>query len=177
MLHRKFYPPRQTGSMLLEALIAILIFSMGILALIGLQAASIKLSGDAKYRSDASLLANQLIGQMWVSNRSPATLQANFQGGPQTPAVTNGAAYTAWVADVAAALPGVSGVAANQPTVTVLTQTPAAPATSTSSLVTIHLFWKSPSEQPALPGTFLCGVTMPNPSYASHCFITVAQII
>lgn len=57
---------QQRGSALLEALIAILIFSMGIIALMGLQAASIKNSIDAKYRADASYLANQIIGQMWV---------------------------------------------------------------------------------------------------------------
>jgi len=92
--------------MLLEALISILIFSIGILAIIGLQAAAVKASSDAKYRSDASLLANQLIGQMWVSNRASATLQTNFQ--------TGGVAYTAWLADVQFALPL---VAANPPTV------------------------------------------------------------
>ena len=57
---------KQQGSVLLEGLIAILIFSMGILALVGLQAAAIKNSSDAKYRADASYLANQIIGQMWA---------------------------------------------------------------------------------------------------------------
>jgi len=158
--------------MLLEALIAILIFSMGILAMVGLQAASVKLSSDAKYRSDASLLANELIGKMWVSNRTPATLQANFQGGPQTPTVTDGASYTAWVSDVAAALPGVTGVAANQPVVTIAVIAPVAPATSTSSQVTITLFWRSPNE--AVASGALCGVTT---HAAAHCYITIAQII
>ena len=57
---------QQTGVMLLEALIAILIFSLGILAIIGLQAQSIRNSSEAKYRADASFLANQLIGYMWT---------------------------------------------------------------------------------------------------------------
>lgn len=56
---------KQQGVMLLEALISILIFSIGILAIIGLQAASIKMSSDAKYRSDASLLAGQYVSSMW----------------------------------------------------------------------------------------------------------------
>lgn len=157
--------------MLLEALIAILIFSMGILAMIGLQAAAVKLSGDAKYRSDANLLANQLIGQMWVSDHTPAILQAAFQGGPQTPTVTDGASYTAWVNNVAAALPGVSGVAANQPVVTVTTVNPIAPATSTSSVVSVVLLWKSPTE-PVATDT-LCGVA---DHAAAHCYISTAQI-
>lgn len=57
---------QQRGLAFLEAMIAILIFSMGIIALIGLQAASIKNSIDAKYRADAAYLTNQIIGQMWV---------------------------------------------------------------------------------------------------------------
>ena len=44
----------------------ILIFSIGVIALMGLQAASIKNVADSKYRADASFLANQLIGQMWT---------------------------------------------------------------------------------------------------------------
>lgn len=63
-------PPRchkQSGVMLLEALIGLLIFSIGILAMIGMQAISIKNSASATYRSEASYLANQIISQMWAS--------------------------------------------------------------------------------------------------------------
>ncbi|MEW6164076.1 MAG: hypothetical protein AB1642_03345 [Pseudomonadota bacterium] len=56
----------QSGSVLLEALIAILIFSAGILALIGLQAASMKNTTQAKTRIDASLVASQRLGQIWI---------------------------------------------------------------------------------------------------------------
>jgi len=81
--------------MLLEALIAILIFSLGILAIVALQAVSIKLTEDAKYRSDAALLAEELLGQMWASDHTPATLSALFG--------TNANACTAQAAGVAAA--------------------------------------------------------------------------
>lgn len=63
---------------MLEALIAILIFSLGILAIVALQAISMKLAGDAKYRSDASLLAEELLAKMWVSDRVPANMMATF---------------------------------------------------------------------------------------------------
>lgn len=59
-------PARQSGSALLEALIAILLFSFGVLGLVGLQANSMRLASDAKMRVDASYLANQQIGQMWA---------------------------------------------------------------------------------------------------------------
>lgn len=52
--------------MLLEALIAILIFSMGILAVVGLQAAMVRNASDSKFRADASYIAQQRVGQIWV---------------------------------------------------------------------------------------------------------------
>lgn len=59
-------PISQKGIVLLEAMIALLIFSMGILALVGLQAAMIKNTSDNKYRADASFLAQERIGRMWA---------------------------------------------------------------------------------------------------------------
>lgn len=55
----------QQGMALIEGMIAILIFSIGILAIVGLQAVTLRQSTDAKYRIDASLLANQTLGTMW----------------------------------------------------------------------------------------------------------------
>ena len=80
---------QQSGMILIEALLAILIFSLGILALVGLQATSVKQSADAKYRTEAALLANEIIGQMWVSDRTTAVLQANFES-PGAPPITTG---------------------------------------------------------------------------------------
>lgn len=56
----------QQGIVLLESLIAILIFSVGILALVGVQAVMIKNTNDSKYRADASFIAQQKIGLMWA---------------------------------------------------------------------------------------------------------------
>lgn len=56
----------QQGSVLLEALIAVTIFAMGVLGVIGMQAKIIGLSMDARYRTDATFLANQFIAQLWV---------------------------------------------------------------------------------------------------------------
>jgi type IV pilus assembly protein PilV len=56
----------QQGIVLLEALIAILIFSIGILGVVGLQANMIKATTDAKYRSQAAFLVQQKVGAMWV---------------------------------------------------------------------------------------------------------------
>jgi type IV pilus assembly protein PilV len=63
----------QKGMVLLEALIAILIFSMGILAIAGLQAAMVKNTSDARYRSDAAFIAQQRLGVMWADPDNLAT--------------------------------------------------------------------------------------------------------
>lgn len=117
--------------MLLEALIAILIFSMGILAIVGLQAASIKNSADAKYRTDASFLTNQVISQMWVDRTNVASY-AYGGTGPIPAKLTN------WITSVQNALPGASS---NLPTISITTI-----GTSLSRQVTVTIFWKEPQE-------------------------------
>ena len=56
---------QQIGSVLLEALVSVVIFSFGMLAMISMQTAAVRSTSDAKYRADASFLANQIIGEMW----------------------------------------------------------------------------------------------------------------
>lgn len=81
----------QQGVVLLETLIAILIFSMAVLALIGLQAAMIKNTSDAKYRADASHIAQQRIGAMWADQANLSSyietntdISAQIPGGKRT---------------------------------------------------------------------------------------------
>lgn len=62
---------------MLEALIAVLIFSMGILAVIGLQASALRNTTEARLRIDASYLADQVIGQMWVDRSNLASYQGS----------------------------------------------------------------------------------------------------
>ena len=136
---------QQSGVMLLEALIAILIFSLGVLGIVGMQASAVNASRDAKYRTDAGLLANELIGQMWSGDRDGIALQTNFQGdGPQADAsnvLTDGPIYTAWMARVNAALPD---VLANPPLVTVTPGVFGPP--QTSSVVRVIVRCKAPND-------------------------------
>ena len=62
----------QQGMALIEGLIAILIFSLGILGVVGLQAANVKQAADAKHRVDASFLANQTVGMIWADRANVA---------------------------------------------------------------------------------------------------------
>jgi type IV pilus assembly protein PilV len=109
----------QGGVMLLEALVAILIFTVGVIAVMGMQAVSIQQVSQAKYRTDASYLANQIIGQMWVDQPNLAAY-ATAGGTP---------GRAAWDAVVASTLP------AGSATITVATR-----------LVTITINWRQPNE-------------------------------
>ncbi len=89
----KNLPPKssQQGVVLLEALIAILIFSMGVLAIVGLQAAMIKNTVDSEFRTDASYLAQQRIGLMWTDT---ANLAGYVQAATAIPDLPNGTIAT-----------------------------------------------------------------------------------
>jgi type IV pilus assembly protein PilV len=139
---------QQSGMILIEALLAVLIFSLGILALVGLQATSVKQSADAKYRSEAALLANEIIGQMWVSDRTTATLQTNFNS-------PGGAAYANWLARVGGILPG---AAANPPNI----------AIGADGIASVTVYWVAPNETTS---PLLCSDGTP-----AHCYISIAQI-
>ena len=135
----------QQGSVLLEALIAFLIFAMGLLGVIGLQATAINNTLDARYRSDAAFLANQIIAQMWtdstlVSAATPTLsavykIKTSYDCDPCTS--TNGNANTqAWVKQIQSGfLPGVTDTA-NQPVIKIA-----------GNQVTITLQWKTPQGQ------------------------------
>lgn len=138
----------QRGVLLLEVLIALLIFALGILGLVGLQANAVKQSSQSKFRADATLLANDLIGQMWITDRSYTTLNTGF-----TSAGAGGAQYNTWKARVLNALPG---AATYPPQVSIVQVSPldaivaGASAVATgltpSSRVTITMYWKAPGD-------------------------------
>jgi type IV pilus modification protein PilV len=62
-------PNRQQGSFLLEALIGILIFFLGVLTMIALQASSIAIQADSQYRTEAGNLVDQILGEINLNSR------------------------------------------------------------------------------------------------------------
>lgn len=62
----------QQGVVIIEAMIAILIFSVGVLGIVGMQANMVKNTSESKFRSDASYIAQQQIGMLWVAPSLPA---------------------------------------------------------------------------------------------------------
>ena len=116
----------QKGVTLLESLLGILLFSVGILAVVGMQAMAVRNVAESKYRMDASFLANQIIGEMWV-NRTNLASYAYTGGTP--PAVA-----TTWVTHVANTLPGTT-TTLNPPLINI-----------SGNTVTITLRWQHPEE-------------------------------
>ena len=120
----------QGGSALLEAMVAILIFSFGVLGLIGILAASVRATNDARYRAEAANLANAVIGDMWATAANE--LDPKFgAGGPK---------LVAWQNYVATQLPSATGT--NAPLVDL-----AQPGLSVQSRsVVVTVFWQMPGE-------------------------------
>jgi type IV pilus assembly protein PilV len=118
---------QQRGIALIEVLVAVLLFALGILALVGLQASMNKNVTQAKLRGEASFLANELIGRMWVDQ---ATL-SNYAitGGVCTAEYANCAK---WLASVNTILPSGN-----------------AEVTITGRAVDITLSWTLPGEAPS----------------------------
>ena len=121
----------QQGVMLIEAMVGILIFAIGILALMGLQTAAIGSTSEAKYRSDAAFFANQIVGEMWVLGKDSVGSFATTSGGNDQ--------VKRWRGDIAGALPGATG--GNAASITVN-----ADASGTGFEVTVRVFWQKPDE-------------------------------
>jgi type IV pilus assembly protein PilV len=126
----------QQGMMLLEALLGILLFSVGILGLIGLQSVSIKNTTEARFRSEAGYLANQIVGRMWSD-------RANLASYALTTATTCSGAATQlkdWLCQVESSLPGITTAAVTRPSIAVDT---------TTNTVTVTLHWRM-NDNPAI---------------------------
>ncbi|HIV73170.1 MAG TPA: type IV pilus modification protein PilV [Candidatus Aquabacterium excrementipullorum] len=113
--------------MLLEVLVALLIFAIGVLGLVSMQSTAVRQSSDAQYRTIAAIQAQNLISQMWMSKRTVGVLSANYASG--------GAGYTAWYNVLKTS--GLPQVTDYPPTVTFATG---------SNLATITVFWKAPGD-------------------------------
>ena len=120
---------RQTGSYLLEALIAILIFAFGVLGLVGLLGSSIRVTNDARYRSEAANLASAMIAEMWTM--PAAQMDSEF--------APSGAKLTAWKTKAASLLPA----ADTYPPTVDLTKPGLSPESRT---VEVTVFWQMPGE-------------------------------
>jgi type IV pilus assembly protein PilV len=153
---RKAFVSRQSrsaqgGVMLLEALLGLLIFSLGILALVAMQSVSISNVSNAKYRVEAAFAAEELMNYMWLSDPTPATLVLGFAyPGGNSPYLMN------WVTKLQTPPYGLPGAGTYPPTVVfgpaigpdgLACLPPVAPAlypTQCATPVTVTIRWKAP---------------------------------
>jgi len=99
---------RSRGIALIEALVGILIFSFGVMGLMGLQASMTKAQAQSRVRSDASNLASEILG----------TIQADAIANLGSYDSANCAGYplcSEWANRVAATLPSGQGAVAVDP--------------------------------------------------------------
>jgi type IV pilus assembly protein PilV len=93
----------QGGVMLLEALIGLLIFSVGVLSLVAMQSVSISNVSNARYRVEAAFAAEEIMNRMWIDSGVQLSNLDNYRlpGG-------NSTYLMAWVARLQAGsgLPG-----------------------------------------------------------------------
>ena len=112
----------QNGFVLMDVLISVLLFSFGVLGLIGLQAAMTRAQTEAKVRADASYLAQELIGQIWSD--------INQIGDYSESGCAHSTPCQEWKDRVSAALPKGEGTVASD---------------ATTGDVTITISWTPPS--------------------------------
>lgn len=122
---------RRCGSTLLEGLLAVVLFSMGLLAILRLLTASMIESGNAQFRSEASLLASDLISQMWTGDRSFTGINKRFGN-------TTSKDYQQWLTTVRERLPGVTATT-HAPSVKI----------APDRTVVVSVYWQVPGEKDA----------------------------
>jgi type IV pilus assembly protein PilV len=120
---------RMDGVVLIEVMIALLIFMFGVLGMVGLQASVTRATSDSKFRADASYLADDMVGRMWSDVSNVAGYDSTNCSGT--------AQCNEWLSKVAAGLPGGVG------SVTVTT----VDATAKIYDATISINWTVPGGQ------------------------------
>lgn len=119
------------GSTLLEGLLAVVLFAIGLLAILRLLTVSAINSGNAQFRSEASLLASDLISRMWTGDRSIKGISERFGD-------TSTDDYKDWLTTVQQRLPGVSS-STNVPNVSI----------GSDRTVTVTLYWQASGDKDA----------------------------
>lgn len=126
----------QRGVALIEALVSILIFSFGVLGLIGLEARAINFSVDAEDRNRAALFASEVASTLWLSGNGAGNVAAAI--------AANSAAWNTRVADpTGAGLPNgiitVAQVGTTNAADITITWKPPQRATTDSSVLTTRV--------------------------------------
>ncbi|HVO23623.1 MAG TPA: type IV pilus modification protein PilV [Candidatus Margulisiibacteriota bacterium] len=148
----------QGGFFLIEALIAILIFSLGVLGLVAMGGAAIAAQSDAQYRTEAAALADEIaskislnVDRLNAANAYPSTAAsiaatlAPYQHQPNgVNCAFNGDASTdptvqAWVTKVSAPRTGLPGATATSQQIRI--------DTANFNRITVTICWQAPQDR------------------------------
>jgi type IV pilus assembly protein PilV len=135
---------RDAGFVLLDALVAVVIFSIGILGMVALQASAVSMTTGANYRINAAILTDQVIAQMWGD--SVDNIGTDYGG----TSGTGGTQYTAWLNTIdcssgsTASTNCLPGAKANPPTIDVTKTNPTQRPHNYQITVTLH--WRAPDD-------------------------------
>lgn len=134
---------RTAGFTMIEVLVALLVFSLGVLGLVAIQATATRMATDARDKAVATFLADQLFARMMIADPTTAASFAHMATGttPCNPAgaASTNAAVTEWLNEVTLQLPRASA-AQQQVVVTVTAPDP--------PQVTVRLCWQNGDEAP-----------------------------
>ena len=147
----------QGGVVILEVLVSIVIFAVGVLGIVGLQAVTAKAGINARFRTEAAALSDELVAraQTWTDL---TTITANFTGATAAGGTaTGGTEYQSWSNDRLAR--DTTGLPGAQATVTF--PAPLAVTPGAGVLMTVEISWQAPGGDSrsthttvaALPGT------------------------
>ena len=139
MKSRMHLKQTQSGVMLLESLIGLLVFSFGILAFIGMQANAIRNTTETKYRSDASFLTSQLISTITADKANVTSYAYEYIGSGTVPTK-----LTAWATNINNTLPGAGTVNTANFTAGVAPKITIGNIIGVTRPVTVELHWQLP---------------------------------
>lgn len=126
---------RQRGFTLLETLVALVVFSVGLLGIVALQARTIQMSVDGEDRNRAALLADEVISAMWTSAVGGGS--STCGGSTVCPNNLTSGELTAWSTRVTSVLGASAAGSVTGP--------------DANGLVTVQITWRPPSRPAAEP--------------------------
>lgn len=131
-------PRKESGFTLIEVMVSLLIFSLGVLGMVAMQTKAITYAVDAEDRSRAALLASELVAAMWAEGTNNPTIYSN-------------GTWQTHVADVTkSGLP--NGLGTVEPTTDSSTQIKTTKVTIT---------WRAPSKASTEKNTYFTQVVIP----------------
>jgi len=120
---------KNKGESLISSMLSMLVFSAGIMSMLGLLSNTLIETASVEYRSKASTIASNTLVNMMIGDKSLRNLRAQY-------AAPNGAQYQEFLSRVQSNLPGTLEEK-NYPTISL----------GNKGVVEIKIKWKSPSDQ------------------------------